>query len=381
MFKQINIIIGIIFLFISGIAVYEIYGSGRVLSVAEMNQKHLDVMMVGNEISSYVKRAEGHLFLYLMNGNQADKDKFYLRMKSLNEHIAEVKGKIKKEEFSALSELYTNVMKAGNRLVYLREKNSEENKSFDFDLHQKKIEYFHSVSSEIRKNGVSLVEQSSTELSKKINIVKENVERERWVIFIFIFILFVLFVYVVKQSRHLNTLTKELRRYSYIDGLTGIANRRAFDETLAKEWKRAIRDKSQIVIMMVDIDFFKQYNDRYGHAEGDECLIKVANALKACLRRPSDMIARYGGEEFIIILPDTKDAMVMAENFRITIEALAIPNQDSEITNVLTITIGVGIFSPVEELNSIEVLRMVDQALYKGKNRGRNNTTLYENKE
>ena len=130
--------------------------------------------------------------------------------------------------------------------------------------------------------------------------------------------------------------------------------------------------------MMIDIDFFKQYNDYYGHSGGDSCLIAVATALKGCLKRPSDFVARYGGEEFVVILPETNNVVEVAEQCRKAVEELQIPHCSSEISSVVTITIRFGTIRPMENSSAEEMLKKIDQALYHGKEDGRNRIQAIE---
>jgi len=170
----------------------------------------------------------------------------------------------------------------------------------------------------------------------------------------------------------LNESRKELEFLSRTDSLTGVANRRFMDEFIDKEWLRAIRNKSSISFILIDIDFFKLYNDNYGHPEGDECLKKVATKLKNLVRRPGDLIARYGGEEFALVLPDTKEAEFVANNCRQSIEELQIPHKFSEAANVVTISVGLCTVSPYKGIDPKSVIATADKALYKAKNGGRN---------
>lgn len=158
------------------------------------------------------------------------------------------------------------------------------------------------------------------------------------------------------------------------DGLTGIYNRRYFDEILNVEWKRAKREKLPLSLVMLDIDYFKKYNDTYGHQAGDECLIKVALALAGSLRRPADMVARYGGEEFVVILPGImlEDAVKLSEIIRATIEDLKIEHRLSNINPFLTASFGVASVVPSSDSSHEELLRRADKALYNAKIKGRN---------
>ncbi|MDP2268682.1 MAG: diguanylate cyclase, partial [Deltaproteobacteria bacterium] len=138
-------------------------------------------------------------------------------------------------------------------------------------------------------------------------------------------------------------LEEILNRLSRHDGLTGIANRRHFDEFLAQEWKRALREEAPLSLIMCDIDFFKNYNDAYGHQAGDDCLRAVAGAFQKGLRRPGDLAARYGGEEFVVVLPGTppEGALAVAEALRSDVQALGIPHASSRAASVVTLSLGV----------------------------------------
>lgn len=163
----------------------------------------------------------------------------------------------------------------------------------------------------------------------------------------------------------------KLQQLADIDGLTGLANRRRFDQALQSEWLRAQRAGQTLSLLMCDIDFFKLYNDSHGHLAGDECLKKVAAILGTSLRRPGDLAARYGGEEFTLVLPNTETAgaMAMAELCRQQVEALALPNQMG--CNV-TISIGVASMVPVAGASPLDLIHSADLALYQAKHAGKN---------
>ncbi len=166
----------------------------------------------------------------------------------------------------------------------------------------------------------------------------------------------------------------QLAQLSKTDSLTGIANRRYFDECLTLEYKRLARHQLPLSLVLLDIDYFKDFNDYYGHLAGDECLIRVATTIAACLQRPFDLAARYGGEEFACILPETDEngAWQLAENMRIAIEQLAIPHQRSAITSHVTASLGIATIYCEARDRSIELLAQADQALYAAKRAGRN---------
>lgn len=166
----------------------------------------------------------------------------------------------------------------------------------------------------------------------------------------------------------------ELQTLSSQDGLTGIANRRSFDEFLEKEWPRAKRDKNVISLIMIDIDFFKVYNDGYGHQAGDDCLQKVAWALDKCVQRPADLMARYGGEEFVCVLVDTPlgGAMVVAENLRKAVENAALKHEHSKVADIVSISLGASEFMPSDDNAPEDLIKAADEALYEAKETGRN---------
>jgi diguanylate cyclase (GGDEF)-like protein len=166
------------------------------------------------------------------------------------------------------------------------------------------------------------------------------------------------------------------KRLSTLDGLTGIANRRRFDEVLHQEWRRALRAQSPLSLILLDIDFFKAYNDNYGHLAGDECLKKVAHCLLDSLQRPADLAARYGGEEFACILPETDSngALLIAHKLQANILALDIPHAYSEVAPQITVSQGVATAQPLsdQECGTENLLGMADTLLYQAKAEGRN---------
>lgn len=184
----------------------------------------------------------------------------------------------------------------------------------------------------------------------------------------------------VKRERLLREQAEKLRGLAYLDGLTGIPNRRRMDEYLADEFKRAFRSGAPLSVIMADIDYFKQYNDASGHKEGDFCLQRVANAIKATLRRPADLVARYGGEEFAIILPDTAvdGAVALAEDIRMHIESLNILHKTSKVTGHVTLSLGVSGALPKPDVSEQSLLTQADTALYQAKANGRNRVVAYK---
>lgn len=165
-----------------------------------------------------------------------------------------------------------------------------------------------------------------------------------------------------------------LRRLSFIDGLTGIANRRHFDETLEREWRRCGRSNLPLSVIILDVDHFKAFNDRYGHQAGDDCLRAVARMMAEHAKRPGDLAARFGGEEFVCLLPETdaEGAMRVAERLRTRIEAEGIPHAASPVTPYVTISLGCASMVPPIDQAATRLLEKADQALYAAKREGRN---------
>jgi diguanylate cyclase (GGDEF)-like protein len=178
----------------------------------------------------------------------------------------------------------------------------------------------------------------------------------------------------VESQLRLKRKTDLLEKLSSIDGLTEIPNRRQFDETLSNEWARARRAQSNISLILIDIDFFKQYNDHYGHAAGDKCLQKVAKTLKHSLKRPSDFVARYGGEEFVVILSeiDHQSALMMANKLNESIFQLELPHEASQVSEYLTISLGIATTIPQDDQRHESLLETADKYLYEAKSSGRN---------
>ncbi len=179
---------------------------------------------------------------------------------------------------------------------------------------------------------------------------------------------------LLKIKQQLEKANEELKNLSNSDGLTGIANRRSFDYSLDLEWKRAQRKQISLSLIMIDIDFFKAYNDRYGHQSGDKCLKLVAITISDILNRAGDLAARYGGEEFVVFLPGTNaaGASSLAERMRDKVEALGIEHLNSSISERLTISLGVSTIIPDKDCSPAELIASADLALYQAKHEGRN---------
>ena len=181
----------------------------------------------------------------------------------------------------------------------------------------------------------------------------------------------------IQQSElylQLQDANRQLERLAISDGLTGIANRRYFDQVLKNEWQRLAREKKSLSLILCDIDYFKLYNDTYGHPAGDACLRTVTKTLQESTRRPADLVARYGGEEFAIILPDTNanGALFIANKILQQLEELKLPHGKSLVSDYITLSMGVATQIPHWDSNPAVLLDRADNALYQAKQHGRN---------
>jgi diguanylate cyclase (GGDEF)-like protein len=183
---------------------------------------------------------------------------------------------------------------------------------------------------------------------------------------------------LVEVAYKLSAANRELQRISTMDGLTGITNRRRFDEMLDHEWKRASRDAAPLSVILGDIDHFKKYNDHYGHLAGDDCLKRVAGALRDAMQRPGDSLARYGGEEFVAILSgtDSSGARSVAETMRFAVQKLAIDHAASPTAPHATVSLGAATVIPEEGAAPATLVAAADEALYESKKNGRNRVSF-----
>jgi len=179
---------------------------------------------------------------------------------------------------------------------------------------------------------------------------------------------------LTETRRQLEHRNRDLERISALDTLTQIANRRRFDTVLRQEWRRSARDESPLSLVFCDIDYFKRFNDTYGHQAGDECLVRVAQAMEETLNRPADLVARYGGEEFIALLVDTglEGARMLAERMRSRVEGLNVEHRASGVASHLTVSLGVASIVPKPAVRPEDLVDRADRALYAAKEGGRN---------
>lgn len=177
----------------------------------------------------------------------------------------------------------------------------------------------------------------------------------------------------------LQEVNEKLQAMALSDSLTEVANRRYLDDYLQREWQRSAREQTPLVFMLCDIDYFKLYNDTYGHVAGDTCLKHVAKAIKSVVRRPADLVARYGGEEFAVILPNTNfsGAMRVTENIQLQVQELKIAHAASFVSEYLTLSIGIAVCLPSHQYSPDTLIAASDKALYQAKQQGRNNYCAY----
>ena len=183
---------------------------------------------------------------------------------------------------------------------------------------------------------------------------------------------------VLLRTAELETANQQLQALSATDGLTGLANRRAFDQQWAEEWQRASRQGVPLAVAMLDVDQFKLYNDHYGHQAGDVCLRILAQTMANTVHRSGEMVARYGGEEFVIILPGQSGAEALAamERIRAAVQGLGLPHAKATVAGVVTISIGVASCVPQHGQDAASLVQAADAALYQAKHQGRNKVVL-----
>ncbi|MEL4895338.1 GGDEF domain-containing protein [Crocosphaera sp. Alani8] len=178
--------------------------------------------------------------------------------------------------------------------------------------------------------------------------------------------------------QHLNKINQKLEEIAFQDRLTQIPNRHYFDYYLDQEWRRMAREKQAFSLIVCDVDFFKAYNDTFGHLQGDYCLQKVAHSLESILQRPADKVTRYGGEEFVIILPNTEveGAIHVAQKMRLAIKQLKLPSANQKVSQYVTISLGVTSVVPSQKTSPRQLLDEADKALYQAKKQGRDRVVL-----
>lgn len=188
-------------------------------------------------------------------------------------------------------------------------------------------------------------------------------------------------IHQAELYQQLEEANQNLQRLAYVDGLTQVVNRRRFDECLYQEWRRLAREKAPLSLIMCDVDFFKLYNDTYGHQAGDKCLQQIAHAISCTVKRSADLVARYGGEEFAVILPNTQaeGAVGLAEEIRARIKNLSIIHKNSQVSKYVTLSLGVASTIPEPKSSPARLVAAADRALYQAKAQGRDRVILQTN--
>ncbi|MEG3896446.1 MULTISPECIES: diguanylate cyclase domain-containing protein [unclassified Microcoleus] len=178
----------------------------------------------------------------------------------------------------------------------------------------------------------------------------------------------------------LQDANQKLELLANLDGLTQVANRRCFNNRLQSEWQRLAREQQPLSLILLDIDVFKRYNDCYGHLAGDDCLIRIGQTLQTVVRRPPDLAARYGGEEFVVLLPNTnlEGGIKVAENIQQEIHDLAIPHAQSDVKEIVTVSLGISSLIPTLEVQRDTLVADADKALYDAKQHGRDRCAIYQ---
>jgi diguanylate cyclase (GGDEF)-like protein len=185
---------------------------------------------------------------------------------------------------------------------------------------------------------------------------------------------------VAEANTQLQQANQQLQRMATLDGLTQIANRRYFDQQLQQEWQRLLRNQKPLALILFDVDYFKRYNDYYGHQAGDACLIQIAQVATLALNRSTDLVARYGGEEFGVILPETtlQGAVVVAQRIQTRLRELALPHAQSEVSDIVSLSLGIADLIPESISSPEQLIMLADKALYQAKQQGRDRYSAYE---
>lgn len=233
--------------------------------------------------------------------------------------------------------------------------------------------FFKKIIDEINPNlFFDFVEVVNTGLSQEREFSYEYQNEPKWYDFIAVK-LGDGFAITIRDITHRKKYELKLNYIATRDGLTGIYNRRTFDHKVGQEWKRCQREKQPLSLILCDIDYFKLYNDFYGHQKGDDCLKTVAKTINNVVKRASDLVARYGGEEFVIILPNTykEGAIALAEKIQKAIRLKAITHEKSKVSDTVSLSLGIATMIPTLESRENNLIEMADKALYKAKEEGR----------
>jgi len=347
--------------------------------VSEKINLHNKIVLVSKSIGDYTKRAEKHLYMFLMLNNENHKYKYLKNLKNLQglvETLTEFEKNNKQNTTAIdLKQSVIRLINHGNTLLLLYESRSQDFNVFLSKEFIEKVSQIHESSNIVRNLALLLISSSSDLLKSEGIIIEENVGIKNNLLIVFSilinFLIFMVFYQAVRIRAHKNKMNA-LSELTFIDSLTGIGNRRKFDNEFEKQWKISTRTGKSFYLLMLDIDYFKKFNDYYGHTEGDRCLKKVSHLLRNMVSRQSDTVCRYGGEEFAIIMSESSNVVEVAEKCRKGIEALKIANKNSTISEYLTLSIGVGEVIGTLTENYSDGIKRIDIALYLAKRQGRN---------
>lgn len=347
--------------------------------VSEKINQHKKIVRISDSIGDFTKRAEEHLYMFLMLNKENHKYNYLKNIKNLQgllETLTELEKNNKQNRIA--NDLKQSVIKLnshGNTLLIIYESRSQDFNVFLSKEFIKKVSLFHESSNDTRKLGLMLVSSSSELLKTEEIIIEEDVGLKNNLLIVFSilinFLIFMVFYQAVRLRAHKNRMNT-LSELTFIDSLTGIGNRRKFDNEFEKQWKISTRTGKGFYLLMLDIDYFKNFNDYYGHTEGDRCLKKVSRLLRNMVSRQTDTVCRYGGEEFAIIMSESSNVVEVAEKCRKGIESLKIANKNSTISEYLTLSIGAGEVVGSMSENYSDGIKKIDIALYLAKRQGRN---------
>lgn len=347
--------------------------------VSDKINQHIKVINIANSISGIAKSAEGHLFLFLLLNNSNHKKKY-------NNHIQDLRI-----FFTAFSELALNknqyvirnnlkhsivkLISHGHFILksqQLRATHPGVIQSAEFN---EQVSLYSESISNVNNSGLKLVSSSLQLLESDKQSIEEGDGLINNLLPIFVVLMTILIFIVFYQANRLRIRKHQvdaLSELTFVDSLTGIANRRKFDDEYEKQWKTSSRTGKGFYLLMLDIDYFKGFNDYYGHTEGDRCLKKVAHHLRDMVSRQTDTVCRYGGEEFAIIMSESSSVQDVAEKCRQGIEGLKIENKNSKISDYLTLSIGAGEVLGCVSEEYTDGIQKIDVALYLAKRQGRN---------
>lgn len=349
--------------------------------IGERISQYIKVVNISNNISGFAKWAEGYLFMALILDNLQDRSKFYEKTESLNVYVAELyRYNLSVDDSYTAQQVKLSVNRLheqGSVVLNLYDVHKNKENVFSSPEFIKQLKIFHDLSSHVRELGFELLSSSSKHLEKDKKLIEEEMALKNEFLMLFAFLVNLFLFIISYQYGKLNSSrvrANALCELSYSDSLTGVGNRRKFDEEFEKQWKLSQRTGKEFYLIILDIDYFKSFNDYYGHTEGDRCLKKVAHLLKNMVSRQTDTVCRYGGEEFAIIMSETTSIMDVAEKCRKGIERLKITNNDSKVSEYLTVSIGAGEVLGDKDLNFIDGVKKIDAALYLAKRQGRNQT-------